>query len=153
MAERKLKAQVIFATITGNNEAVADRLVNLLEEAGVQVQKSEISQTEADELAEYDLAFLVPYTYDEGSLPDEGLDYFDDIADLDLPDLVYAVAGSGDTFYEGYYCLALDKFDEQMQKTGAKRAGEIVRINLYPGQKDEERLADLVKEAVESIHS
>ncbi|CAK1224257.1 flavodoxin domain-containing protein [Fructobacillus fructosus] len=148
MAETNLKAQVIFATITGNNEAVADNIISILEERNVQVKKSEISQTEPEELADYDLAFLVPYTYDEGSLPDEGLDYFDDLADVELPGLTYGIAGSGDTFYEGYYCLALDKFDNQMKKTGAKRVADLVRINLYPSPKDKERLVSLVDETI-----
>lgn len=151
MAGTNLKAQVIFATITGNNEAVADNIVAILEEQNVQVKKSEISQTEPEELADYDLAFLVPYTYDEGSLPDEGLDYFDDLADVELPELTYGIAGSGDTFYEGYYCLALDKFDKQMKKTGAKRVAELVRINLYPSEKDKERLAIMVHETIDAV--
>ncbi|MBS9334530.1 flavodoxin [Fructobacillus sp. M1-10] len=143
-----MRAQVVFATITGNNEAVADDLVAHLEERGVLVEKSEISQSEPEDLANYDLAFLVPYTYDEGSLPDEGLDYFDDLADVRLDHLVYGVAGSGDTFYEDFYCLALDKFEQQMEKTGATKAADLVRINLYPSPKDKERLAHLVDQAV-----
>ncbi|MCK8617217.1 flavodoxin domain-containing protein [Fructobacillus sp. M158] len=149
MADNQLTAQVVFATITGNNEAVADNIIAILKDQGVQVEKSEISQTEPEELAKYDLAFLVPYTYDEGSLPDEGLDYFDDLADVSLSNLTYGIAGSGDTFYEGYYCLALDQFDEQMQKAGAKRAADLVRINLCPGKKDIEKLKELVNQSVQ----
>lgn len=151
MSTDGLKAQVVFATITGNNEAVADNLVEILTDKGLQVTKSEISQTEPEELKDYDVAFLVPYTYDEGSLPEEGLDYFDDLADVDLPNLTYGIAGSGDTFYEEYYCMALDKFDKQIQKTGAKRAGELVRINLYPSPKDKERLTDLVDNVLKEV--
>ncbi|CAK1232604.1 Flavodoxin (FldA) [Fructobacillus cardui] len=151
MPAANLTAQVVFATITGNNEAVADILVEELENQGVSVKKSEISQTEPEELKDYDLAFLVPYTYDEGSLPDEGLDYFDDLADLDLSNLVYGLAGSGDIFYGDLYCLALDAFDEQLQKTDAHRAGELVRINLYPTAEDQYILAKLVDQALAKV--
>lgn len=145
-----LSAQVVFATITGNNEAVADIIVEKLKAAGVDVTKKEMAQSEPEELQDVDIAFLVPYTYDEGSLPDEGLDYFDDLKDLDLSNLVYGIAGSGDNFYEGYYCLALDKFDEQMQTTGAQRVADLVRVNLYPAKRDEVKLAGLVDAAVEA---
>ncbi|MBS9338468.1 flavodoxin [Fructobacillus sp. M2-14] len=151
MSSSNLTATVVFATITGNNEAVADILVKQLEEAGVEVEKAEMSQSEPEDLQEKDLAFLVPYTYDEGSLPDEGLDYFDDLKNLDLKNLVYGIAGSGDNFYEGYYCLALDKFEERMQETGAKEAGPLVRINLYPAKRDEDKLATLVDASLEAV--
>ncbi|MCO0832185.1 flavodoxin domain-containing protein [Fructobacillus sp. W13] len=145
-----LSAQVVFATITGNNEAVADIIVEKLKAAGVDVTKKEMAQSEPEELQDVDIAFLVPYTYDEGSLPDEVLDYFDDLKDLDLSNLVYGIAGSGDNFYEGYYCLALDKFEEQMQTTGARRVADLVRVNLYPAKRDEVKLAGLVDAAVEA---
>ncbi|GAP02706.1 flavodoxin [Fructobacillus pseudoficulneus] len=151
MSAANLKAQVVFATITGNNEAVADLIIDALEARGVTVTKSEISQTEPEELKDYDLAFVVPYTYDEGSLPDEGLDYFDDLADVDLTGFVYGLAGSGDTFYGDLYCLALDSFDEQFQKTGAKRAGELTRINLYPTEADQATLTKLADEVLAKV--
>ncbi|USS92346.1 flavodoxin domain-containing protein [Fructobacillus americanaquae] len=151
MPAANLTAQVVFATITGNNEAVADILVEELENQGVFVKKSEISQTEPEELQNFDLGFVVPYTYDEGSLPDEGLDYFDDLADVALTDFTYALAGSGDTFYGDLYCLALDAFDEQFQKTGAKRAGELTRINLYPSDQDRKKLLALVQAALAQV--
>ncbi|GAP00129.1 flavodoxin domain-containing protein [Fructobacillus ficulneus] len=152
MPAANLTAQVVFATITGNNEAVADLIVEILEDRGVTVKKSEISQTEPEELKDYDLGFLVPYTYDEGSLPDEGLDYYDDLADVDLTDFVYGLAGSGDLFYGDLYCLALDEFDKQFQKTGAKRPYEMVRINLYPGDTDKALLESLVEQTLAQVN-
>ncbi|CAK8054174.1 flavodoxin domain-containing protein [Eupransor demetentiae] len=145
MSTEQQKALVVFATITGNNEAVADLLIADLEKKGLDVTKSEISQTEADELSDYDIVAIVPYTYDQGSLPDEGLDFYDDLAEEELPDVVYGIAGSGDLYYGDTYCLALDDFDKQMAKTGAQRAGEIIRINLSPSDEDAfllDKLAD-----------
>lgn len=62
-----MKAQVVYATLTGNNEDVADIIIEALENADVTVKKSEISQTEVDELEDVDIAVVVPYTYDQGS--------------------------------------------------------------------------------------
>lgn len=44
------KAQVVFATITGNNEDIADIITEQFEALGVEVTETEISQTEADDL-------------------------------------------------------------------------------------------------------
>lgn len=136
MAQHPLSAQVVFATITGNNEAVADIIIDQLKAAGLSVKKSEISQTEVEELQQVDIAIIVPYTYDQGSLPDEGLDFFEDLADVDLTGVVYGIAGSGDLYYGDTYCLALDSFEKQIQPTGAIQGAEIVRINLRPSAED-----------------
>ena len=98
-------AKVVFATITGNNEDCADIITEALEDLGVEVDETEISQTDAAELKDYDINVIVPYTYDEGALPEEGMDFFDDLAELDLSGKVFGVAGSGDTFYAEYYCF------------------------------------------------
>ena len=84
-----MNAHVVYATITGNNEDVADVIITALKAAHVTVKKTEISQTEVEELAESDIAVVVPYTYDNGSLPDEGLDFFEELADVDLDNVIW----------------------------------------------------------------
>ncbi|MGV8032971.1 flavodoxin domain-containing protein, partial [Mycobacterium kansasii] len=65
--------------------------------------ETEISQTDAAEFEQADICVVCAYTYDEGSLPDEGLDFYEDLQTLKLPGKIYGVAGSGDTFYGEYY--------------------------------------------------
>ena len=91
-------AKVVFATITGNNEDIADIIAQTLEENGMDVEVEEISQADPADFEEVDLCVVCPYTYDEGSLPDEGIDFYEELADVDLTGKVYGVAGSGDTF-------------------------------------------------------
>ncbi len=114
-------AKVIFATITGNNEDVADIITEKLENLGIDVTKEEISQADVTELTAVDICVIVPYTYDEGALPEEGLDFFDDLADIDLSGKIYGCAGSGDTFYEDDYCRAVTDFSHAMKKLAPLR--------------------------------
>lgn len=143
-----MKAQVVYATITGNNEDVADIIIEALENDGVEVKKSEISQTEVDELEQVDIAVVVPYTYDQGSLPDEGLDFFEDLADANLENVVYGVAGSGDTYYLDDYCLAVPKFEKQFEVTNAVKGAESVKINLNPKVTDVPLLEKFAKDLI-----
>ncbi|GMA70567.1 flavodoxin [Leuconostoc litchii] len=143
-----MKAQVVYATITGNNEDVADIIIEALENDGVEVKKSEISQTEVDELEQVDIAVVVPYTYDQGSLPDEGLDFFEDLADANLENVVYGVAGSGDTYYLDDYCLAVPKFEKQFEFTNAVKGAESVKINLNPKVTDVPLLEKFAKDLI-----
>ncbi|KRN05811.1 Flavodoxin [Liquorilactobacillus sucicola DSM 21376 = JCM 15457] len=126
------KAKVVFASITGNNEDVADIISEALESKGLEVDTEEISQCDAADFEDVDICVVTPYTYDEGALPDEGMDFFEDLAELDLAGKIYGVAGSGDTFYGEYYCVAVDKFDEAFTQAGATKGASNVKINLAP---------------------
>ncbi|PWF99907.1 flavodoxin [Levilactobacillus bambusae] len=145
-----MTAHVVFATITGNNEDVADIVTEQFETLGVKVQESEISQMDAADLLKSDILVVCAYTYDEGSLPEEGMDFYDDLQDLDLTGHVYGVAGSGDTYYGKYYNTTVDRFDEAFKKTGAKKGADDVKINLEPGEKDIQALDDFVSQLVRS---
>lgn len=135
------KAEVIFATITGNNEDIADIIAENLEDHGLEVQVDEISQADVSDLADADLCVICPYTYDEGNLPDEGMDFFEDLQESDLTGKIYGVAGSGDTFYGEYYCTAVDEFSRVLKEAGAIQGASDVKINLSPDT--EEDLATL----------
>jgi flavodoxin len=73
------KALVVYATITGNNEDVADIITEALENQGVEVEETEMTMADAADFEDVDICVVCPYTYDEGALPDEGLDFFDDL--------------------------------------------------------------------------
>ncbi len=143
-------AKVVFATITGNNEDIADIVSDKLEDLGFDIEEIEISQAEIEDFEQADICVICPYTYDEGALPEEGLDFFDDLKEADLSGKVYGVAGSGDTFYEEFYCTAVDDFSEVMKRAHAIQGTPDVKINLAPdSDEDIETLnkfaTDLVK--------
>lgn len=129
-------AKVVFATITGNNEDVADIVAQELEKKGVEVSVEEISQADPEDFADVDICVVCPYTYDEGALPDEGLDFYDDLEDVDLTGKIYGVAGSGDTFYGEYFGLAIDEFGKKLAASGAVKGAENVKINLAPDSEE-----------------
>lgn len=138
-------AKVIFATITGNNEDVADIITEKFEKLGVDVAKEEISQADATEFNDVDICVVVPYTYDEGALPEEGLDFYEDLQDLDLTGKIYGCAGSGDTFYDDDYCKAVTDFSQAFKKAGATQGAKDVFVNLAP-EADEVKALDAFTE-------
>lgn len=145
-----ITAHVVFATITGNNEDIADIVTEHLEDGGVKVEETEISQTDPSAFENVDICVVCPYTYDEGALPEEGLDFYEDLADEDLAGKVYGVAGSGDTFYEEYYNVSVDKFEETFEKTGATKGADSVKINLEPDEDDIKKLDAFTDKLIEA---
>lgn len=146
------KAHVVFATITGNNEDIADIITEQFEALGVDVEETEISQTEADDILDADICVVCPYTYDEGQLPDEGMDFYEDLKGLDLTGKIYGVAGSGDLFYEDDYNVAVDAFSDAFKQAGATQGADNVKINLEPDEDDINTLDAFTKKLVEATN-
>ncbi|MEG6580974.1 flavodoxin [Lactiplantibacillus plantarum] len=144
-------AKVIFATITGNNEDVADTITEKFEKLGVDVAKEEISQADATEFNDVDICVVVPYTYDEGALPEEGLDFYEDLQDLDLTGKIYGCAGSGDTFYDDDYCRAVTDFSNALKKAGATQGAKDVFVNLAPEADDVKALDAFTEQLVAKV--
>ena len=147
-----MKALVVYATITGNNEDVADIITDALEDLDVDVEKTEITMADPADFNDADICVICPYTYDEGALPEEGLDFYDDLQEEHLDGKVYGVAGSGDTFYGDDFCVAVDKFGEALAKAGASKGAENVHIDLAPDEDEDVKKLDafaaaLVKKA------
>lgn len=145
-------AHVVYATITGNNEDVADIITEQFEDLGIDVTETEISQTDVTVFSDVDICVICPYTYDEGALPEEGMDFFEDLQELDLSGKIFGVAGSGDVFYEDDYNVAVDKFADAFKKAGANQGSNAVKINLEPDEKDIDALDHFTKELASKIN-
>lgn len=146
-----MNASVIYASLTGNNEEVAEIVVQQLKDKGLDPELTEISQADAEDLEDDDLIVIVPYTDGEGELPDEGMDFYDDIQDLDLTGKVFGVTGSGDTFYGDDYCKAVTYFDKQIAGTGATRGAEPLFINLQADYEDKKHLDAFTDSLLKSV--
>ena len=132
-------AKIIYASMTGNTEEIADIVGQKLEELGHDVEVDECTTVDASDFEDADLAIVATYTYGDGDLPDEIVDLYEDLADLDLSGKIYGVVGSGDTFYY-YFCKAVDDFEEQFAQTGAEKGAESVKVDLAAEDEDIEKL-------------
>lgn len=91
-------AKIVYASMTGNTEEIADIVANKLQELGHDVDIDECTTVDASEFENADIAVVATYTYGDGDLPDEIVDFYEDLQDLDLEGKIYGVVGSGDTF-------------------------------------------------------
>lgn len=146
---------LVFASMTGNTEEIAKLVGKGVEEAGVKLTIRELPSGDPKELENYDGIILGSYTYGDGDLADEFIDYYDDMAGLDLEGKLAAVFGSGDTAYEKF-CEAVDILSAKLIELGAIIPQEGLKIELEP---DDEELciafgrvfAETVKEVIASI--
>lgn len=122
-------AKIVYASMTGNAEEIADIVADKLRELGVDVDVDECTTVDADEFQDVDIAVVASYTYGDGDLPDEIVDFYEDLKDLDLTGKVYGVVGSGDTFYD-YFCKSVDDFELAFAGTGATKGADSVKVDL-----------------------
>ena len=113
-------AKIVYASMTGNTEEIADIVAKKLEELGHTVDVDECTTVDAADFEDADICIVATYTYGDGELPDEIVDFYEDLADLDLSGKIFGVVGSGDTFYD-YFCKSVDEFENQFTFTGRLR--------------------------------
>jgi flavodoxin short chain len=141
-------AKVVYASMTGNNEEIAEIVEEALENANVSVETTEISQADPADFEDADICIVCSYTYgDDGDLPDEAVDFYEDLKEEDLAGKVYGVCGSGDTFYDEF-CKVVDDFAAIFEQTGATKGADVVKVDLAPEADDIANLEKFVSEIV-----
>ncbi|KAB2331804.1 MULTISPECIES: flavodoxin [Bacillaceae] len=126
---------LIFASMSGNTEEMADLIGAAIKETGTSITIKEVSDCHAQELLNYDAIILGSYTWGDGDLPYEFEDFYDDMEGLQLTGKKAAVFGSGDTFYPAY-CNAVDLLIERLTSCGADVVTEGLKVEYAPEGED-----------------
>lgn len=129
---------MVYASMTGNTEEMAEAIAEGVREEGAELEMKEVLDADASELEEYDGILLGAYTWGDGELPDEFLDFYDDMDGLDLKGKTAAVFGSCDSSYPAYGA-AVDTLIDKLKELGAAIVLEGLKVELTPS--DEEREA------------
>lgn len=142
-----MKAQIVIASMTGNDEDMAEILEENLQDAGFDVKNIDVSFADATSYLDADLCVMVTYTYGEGVMTDELKDFYDQLITLDLSGKKFAVMGSGDKTYKDHYCENVDDFEKAFIKCGAVEVAKPVKIENAVDDED----IDLIDQATEEI--
>lgn len=132
------KVLVAYASLTGNTEEIAELIVEGIKQAGGEAILKSVTDFNAAEILEYEGVLLGAYTWGDGELPDEFLDFYEEMEELNLTGLKSAAFGSGDTGYE-IYCGAVDIIESKLKELGAEIVQESLKIEYGPSsaEKDE----------------
>ncbi|QDK68801.1 flavodoxin [Bacillus halotolerans] len=131
------KILLVYATMSGNTEAMADLIEKGLQEAEAEVDRFEAMDIDDAELFnDYEHIILGTYTWGDGDLPDEFLDLAEEMEALDFTGKTCAVFGSGDTAYE-YFCGAVDTLEEKIKERGGEIVLPSVKVEMNPEGEEE----------------
>lgn len=135
--------KIIYASMSGRNKKLAEYVNKVVNDKGYPVVSEEVSQSDTFELKNYKKIILVSYTYHDGDLPDEALDFYDDLADVDLTGIEFALIGSSSTTHE-HFGRALDRYFQRLTANQATVIAAPVKIDRDPKDEDYQRIDDLI---------
>jgi len=121
------KVMIVYSSLTGNTEEMSEIIESGVLEAGIEVARKDAYDAKASELLEYDGIIIGAYTWGDGELPDEFLDFFEEMEGLDLSGKKAVAFGSGDTCY-AHYCGAVDIIEAKLRELGAEIVHESLKF-------------------------
>lgn len=142
------KIMLIFASMSGNTEMMAEAVAEGVREAGEDLDLTDIMVApEAADLENYDGILLGAYTWGDGELPDDFLDFYEEMDNVNLAGKKAAVFGSCDSVYP-QYGAAVDILIEKLEERGAKVYSPGLKVELTPDENDKEVCRELGKKFV-----
>lgn len=120
---------LISGSTLGSAEYVAEHLAQKLDEAGFSTET--LHGPLLEDLQTSGIWLVVTSTHGAGDLPDNLQPLFDAIKEEspDLSQVRYGAIGIGSREYDTF-CGAIEKVDALLGKRGAKRIGDLLKINI-----------------------
>ncbi|MYL57371.1 flavodoxin [Virgibacillus halodenitrificans] len=143
---------ILYASSTGNTELMADAIEKYLRKIDYQVINKTFDYDPIDvhDLLKYDGLLIGTYTWDDGELPYEVEDFFEELEGVDLTGKSVGVFGSGDSFYDTFGG-AIDLLADRLQKCGADLLDERLKVDLTPKSEDIKRCELFTQKLIDRI--
>lgn len=144
------KVLLIYISSTGNTELMAEVIAGYLDYKNheVEIKTFDFDPIDVDELQQYDVVFIGTHSSDDGEIPFEAEDFYEELDEATLEGPVFAVFGSGDTAYDEF-CLSVDLMGDKLEHLGAKLLPERMKVDLTPMEEDIARIEKFADSAVQ----
>jgi flavodoxin I len=131
------KILIVYASQTGNTELMAEAMAAFLEQnkIDVTIKTFDFDPIDVEEFESYDAVMIGTHTWDDGDLPYEVEDFYEELEDVNIENKLYGVFGSCDSFYDTYGG-AIDLVGERLEELGAKVVMPWLKVDLEPNKDD-----------------
>ncbi|TWT27170.1 flavodoxin domain-containing protein [Planomicrobium sp. CPCC 101110] len=137
----KKKLAIVYASVTGNTEAVAAILKEAAQAEPIETSVWRVEDFPLEELLRYDAVLVGTYTWGSGEIPREMRGLFEAFENLGQKQLVTAIFGTGDSFF-AEFCGAVDRFRDMLYVHTDLAA--TLKVELMPQEKDYARCEKLI---------
>lgn len=122
---------MIYTSMTGNTKAMAEAIAAGIREAGYAVEMLDAFEADPSFLDDCDGFLIGTYTWGGGELPDDFLDFYEELDAVVLSGKKALVFGSFDSSY-GDNGIAVDIMIEKLQERGAEIFHNGYKVELRP---------------------
>jgi len=143
---------MLYASTTGNTELMAEDIVAYLENKQHQViiKTFDFDPIDVEELLDYDAVLVGTHTWDDGNLPYEVEDFYEELDEIDITGQIAGVFGSADSFYDNYGG-AIDLIGVRLENKGATMVSHRLKVDLVPAKKDMAACQEFAQQVCEMI--
>lgn len=131
------KFLIVYASTSGNTEMMAEVMAVFLDRLGheVLIKSFDFDPVDVEELDAYDSVLIGTHTWDDGDLPYEVEDFYEDLDLVSLTRPIFGLFGSADSFYKTYGG-AIDLIADRLEDLGANVLPERLKVDLTPNNED-----------------
>lgn len=139
------KIIMLYASVTGNTEEIAVAIAEMLQKYKheITMKTFDMDAIDVEEFSKYDAVLVGTYSWDDGAMPYEVEDFYDELEDADLTGKLVGVFGSGDTFY-ATFGGAIDLLGKRFEALGANVMPDWIKVDMEPDKEDFERCQKFV---------
>ncbi|MGG3279329.1 assimilatory sulfite reductase (NADPH) flavoprotein subunit [Paenibacillus solani] len=123
VAAEPKEVTILYGSQTGNGHGLSKKLSKKLEETGLTVTLSSMSDFKPNNLKKLQNLLIIVSTHGEGEPPDNAIPFYEFLHSKRAPQveqLQYSVLALGDTSYE-FFCQTGKDFDKRLEELGGKR--------------------------------
>jgi len=131
----KPKCILVYTSMTGNTEAMAKAIAEGLALGGCNPVQIPMYKAHARQLHDYDCILIGCYTWGDGEVPDEAMDFYEELSEISLTGKKGAVFGSCDSNYLEYGA-AVDIFEQKLRQLGAEIIEPGLKVDQAPKSRD-----------------
>lgn len=125
---------VAYGSLTGNTQAIAERLADALQKTSHVVTLKNLEEVEPGDLTHFQYVLIGSSTWDIGQLPFDTQSFFDKYSEQtpQLPQTKFAAFGCGDIAYDQTFCSAVDMLDDLLTNYGGVKLQDSLKIDGFP---------------------
>jgi len=146
-----VKAIIIYGSTTGTTEDIAHIVAQEMKSSGMDVAVKNVSSSDPEELADYDLILLGCSTWGDGELQDDFIDFEEKLRSVNLSGKKVAVFGPGESSYS-QFCKAVDILEETLKQSGAELIIPGLKIDVMEGDYSD-KVRNWLKELIAKFES
>ncbi|ALX50309.1 flavodoxin domain-containing protein [Lentibacillus amyloliquefaciens] len=131
------KVLLLYASMTGNTEAMANIMKETVEKRGhsVVTKTFEMDPIDVEKLTSFDGILVGTYSWDDGTLPFEVEDFYEELDETDITGMPAGVFGSGESFYPTFGGAA-NLMGDRLEEKQANLVPERLIVELEPDNED-----------------